>query len=360
MTTITNSGSNLHITGTRQRIMTDLNKKLEVAGQEVATGMRADVFSHLRTRANETLSLRGDLARSEFFVSQNTLLEQRLGAMSDTLVTMRATTQSLMDIVVPNATSPSGTVSEIQVNAQATINAFVTQTNLSFNNSSLFSGIATDVPPLQEWDEVNPASGFSPQGLVNGVVGGAILSQADALAKIAQIDAIFSDDPSLPAGQTYQETFFNGAPKADALGNPVPRQSALIAEGSLLEYGVQANDQPFRDVLKGMAMLASVDAVLIQDRQAYRTWVETAMTSIADGMSGMSDIGTRVGGFENLVADAKELQLSRIDIYESRILDLEGVDPYEAVTRMTQLETTLQATYQVSARLSQLSFLNYL
>lgn len=360
MTTIVNSGSNLHITGTRQRIMADLNRKLETAGQEVATNMRADVFAHLRTRANETLSLRGDLARSEFFVSQNTLLEQRLGAMSDTLVTMRNTTQDLMDLVVPNATSPSGTASEIQVNAEAMMNAFITQANLSFNNSSLFSGIATTVPPLQDWDEVNPATGLSPKGLVDGVVGGAITSQADALAKIAQIDAIFSDDPALPAGQTYQDTFFNGAPKVDGSGNPVPRQSALIAEGSVLEYGVQANDQPFRDVLKGMAMLASVDVIQIPDRDAYRTWVETAMTSIADGMSGLSDISTRVGGFENLVDDAKGLQMSRIDIYQSRILDLEGVDPYEAVTRMTQLETTLQATYQVSARLSQLSFLNYL
>jgi flagellar hook-associated protein 3 FlgL len=360
MTTITNSGSNLHITGTRQRIMTDLNKKLEVAGQEVATGMRADVFAHLRTRANESISLRGDLARSEFFVSQNTLLEQRLGAVSDTLSTMRRTTQSLMDLVVPNATSPSGTASEIQVNAEAVMNAFITQANLSFNNSSLFSGVASDRPPLQEWDKANPTTGFSPQDLMNGVVGGVILNEADAIAKIAQVEAIFSDDPAQPAGQTYQETFFNGAPNLDALGNPVPRQSALIAEGSVLEYGVQANDKPFRDVLKGMAMLSSVDVIQIQDRQAYQAWVKTAMTSIAEGMSGMSDISTRVGGFENLVDDAKGLQLSRIDIYESRILDLEGVDPYEAVTRMTQLETTLQATYQVSARLSQLSFLNYL
>lgn len=360
MTTIVNSGSNLNITGIRQRLMSDLNQKLETAGQEVSTGMRADVFAHLRTRANESLSLRGDLARSEFFVSQNTLLEQRLGAVSDTLVTMRDTTQRLMDLVVPNATGVSGTASEIQVNAQATLNAFITQANLSFNNSSLFSGIATTTPPLQDWDKVNPASGFSPKGLIDGVVGGVITNQADALAKLAQIEAIFADDPTLPAGQTFQDTFFKGAPKLDGAGNPVPRQSALIAEGSVIEYGVQANDKPFRDILKGMSMLAAVDVIEISDNQAYRTWVETAMVSIADGMSGMSDISTRVGGYENLVSQAKELQLGRIDIYQSRILDLEGVDPYEAVTRMTQLQTTLEATYQVSARLSQLSFLNYI
>lgn len=360
MSMTVNSGSNLHVTGMRQRLVGELTARLEVAGQEVSTGMRADVFAHLRSRANETLSLRGDLARSEFFVSQNTLLEQRLGAISDTLVTMRRTTQKLMDLVVPNGTSPSGTASEIQVNARAFMDAFITQANLSFNNSSLFSGVASNAAPLQDWAKVNLATGLSPQGLIDGVVGGAILNEADALAKIARIDAIFADDPALPARETYQETFFRGAPRLDAAGDPVPRQSALIAEGAVLEYGVQANDQPFKDILKGMAMLASVDVIQIQDPVAYRTWVETAMTSIADGMSGMSDISTRVGGYENLVGQAKELQLGRIDIYQSRILDLEGVDPYEAVTRMTQLETTLQATYQVSARLSQLSFLNYL
>ena len=51
---------------------------------------------------------------------------------------------------------------------------------------------------------------------------------------------------------------------------------------------------------------------------------------------------------------------ARIDIYQSRVLDLEGVDSYEAATRISLLETQLQATYAVTARLSQLSFLNYM
>ena len=360
MTTIVNSGSNLHVTNLRQRLMAEISTKLEVAGQEVATGMRADVFAHLRTRAKETLSLRADLARSESFVSQNTVLEQRLGAMADTITGMRGTMQKVMELLIPNGIAPSATVGEIQINVRAAMESFVTQANLSFNNSSLFSGVVSNTPPLLEWDRASPATGLSPKGLIDGITGGVIVDEADAIAKIAQVDAIFSDDPALPPGHSFQETFFRGAPKVDGAGNPIPRQSALIAEEIVIEYGVQANDEPFRKIMKGMAMLSSVDVSQVADSQAYQAWVETAMTEIADGMSGMSDILTRIGANQNLVAREKEIRLSRIDIYESRVLDLEGVDPYEAVTRMTQLETTLQATYQMSARLSRLSFLNYL
>jgi flagellar hook-associated protein 3 FlgL len=360
MTTIVNSGSNMHISGMRTRLMMDLNRKLEQAGQEVSTGFKADVFASLRTRSHETLSLRSDLKRNEFLVSQNTLLNQRLGAMSDTLVAMRGTSQKLIDLVVPNGTSPLATASEIRLNARAAIDSILVQANLSFNNSSLFSGVSTDTAPLQGWDKANPSTGLSPKGVLEGVTGGAILSEADALAKIAQINAIFDNDPSVPPGQSFQETFYNGAPALDATGDPMPRQRALIADGQVLDYGVQANDTPFRALLKGMGMLASVDVSQIQDPSAYRVWVETAVSAIAEGMRGITDMNSRVGEYQNLVDRALELQRGRIDIYESRVLDLEGVDPYEAVTRMTQLQSTLEATYQVSARMSRLSFLNYL
>ena len=39
---------------------------------------------------------------------------------------------------------------------------------------------------------------------------------------------------------------------------------------------------------------------------------------------------------------------------------MEGVDPYEAATRLSALETQLQASYAVTARLSRMSFLNFL
>ncbi|MFN2307540.1 MAG: flagellin, partial [Paracoccaceae bacterium] len=35
-------------------------------------------------------------------------------------------------------------------------------------------------------------------------------------------------------------------------------------------------------------------------------------------------------------------------------------DPYEAATRLNQLQTQLEATYAVTARLSKLSFLNFM
>ena len=41
-------------------------------------------------------------------------------------------------------------------------------------------------------------------------------------------------------------------------------------------------------------------------------------------------------------------------------MNLEGVDQYDAATRLTQLQNQLDSSFAVTARLSRLSFLNYL
>jgi flagellar hook-associated protein 3 FlgL len=52
--------------------------------------------------------------------------------------------------------------------------------------------------------------------------------------------------------------------------------------------------------------------------------------------------------------------MTRQDIYKSQVVGLESVDPYEAASRISLLESQLQASYAVTARLSNLSFLYFM
>jgi flagellar hook-associated protein 3 FlgL len=126
-----------------------------------------------------------------------------------------------------------------------------------------------------------------------------------------------------------------------------------------MEYGVQANEQAFRDIMMGMSMMASVDAVTITDPEAYKIWMSTAVDLMAKGTGGVTDIESKIGSQQNLIDQTRKAQEVRRDLYESQISDMESADPFEAATRLLQLETQLEATYQVSARMARLSFLNY-
>jgi flagellar hook-associated protein 3 FlgL len=50
----------------------------------------------------------------------------------------------------------------------------------------------------------------------------------------------------------------------------------------------------------------------------------------------------------------------QIDILTNHIGTLEGVDPYEASTRLSSLLTQVETAYAMTARIQKLTLLNYL
>ena len=67
-----------------------------------------------------------------------------------------------------------------------------------------------------------------------------------------------------------------------------------------------------------------------------------------------------IGGSQNRVELANESLEARKSVLTISISDLEGVDQYEASTRVTGLETLLETSYALTVRISRLSLLNYL
>lgn len=107
-------------------------------------------------------------------------------------------------------------------------------------------------------------------------------------------------------------------------------------------------------------MLAGVDAATIDDPAAYEAWMGRATAKLGSGVSGLIAAETRLGTAQGRVEEVAERQASRATLYSRQINELDGVDPYEAASRMTELDSRLRASYEVTARLQRLSFLDYM
>lgn len=123
---------------------------------------------------------------------------------------------------------------------------------------------------------------------------------------------------------------------------------------------MQANDPAFRDVVQGLAMLAAIDATEIGDSAAYQNWVAAASAKMSAGMEGLLDSQVELDSAAARVETVNTRMQDRAVLYATRVDELVGVDSYQAATDITALETQLQASYAVTARLSQLSFLNFM
>lgn len=338
---------------TRRQTIADLTREMDQKQTELSTGLKSDVYKSLGISAAQALDLRASLSRDEAQISANKLLTSRMETMTQTLGSIRGVVQDALDLGVANKTAPLGTVSGLQKAAETALNALISQANGGHAGVPLFAG--TDIPAqtLQGWGKTNANTGLAPAEVLSSIIGTGLTDAADATAKIAALDAVFSDSAVVP-GWNFEETFYNGS------GTGAPRQSATIGEQTVLDYGVQANDPAFRKVIQGLAMLASTDPAQIADPEAYATWVGKAVDLLSAGNGDLLDTETGLGAQVGQVEDANTRMQDRMDLYKSRILDLEGVDSYEAATRISLLETQIQASYAVTARLSQLSFLNYM
>ncbi|KAF0674642.1 flagellin N-terminal helical domain-containing protein [Profundibacterium mesophilum] len=354
-----NTTSTLYTLLSRQRQTAEVAGKLEAASREVSTGLMSDPYKSIGIRSAEALGLRARMDRNEGLMVANTVLQSRLDLTAETLGAIRETGQEVLDLAVANRGARAGTLGAIQGLARQALEQITSQLNTGYNGAQLFAGIAVDATPVQRYGEVNAGTGRAPKDVIDEVIGGGIASAADAAAKIAEIEGIFADADPDPA-RNFEATFYNGAPRLDASGAPVPRLQTRIEENETLEYGVQANDQGFRDLIRGLSMLAGTDAQSIADDGAYEAWTSSAVDAMASGLADVLQSEVKLGSQQKTLDFTIRAQTDRSDLYNSQILSLEGVDTYEAATRVAQLQTQLEATYSITARLSRLSFANYM
>ncbi len=357
---IIHSPSTLTMASMRRDIAADLDRRLNDAATEASTGRKVDVYKSLGLKAGELLNIRTHEARNAGFLDGNALLANRLDVMSSALGGVRDVVQDFLEVSINyrEGVRPTGAV--LQDAARAAYEQIVSIINTPYEGTQLFAGIDSLGPTLQPWDEANPVSTLSPEDVMAAIVGGGITDAADASAKVAETALVFANANAAAPGANFEATFFNGAPLEVSPGVPSPRLSALIDTATSLNYGVQANDPAFTETLMGLAMIASVDPSQINDPAAYDAWMGAAIDAVGRGNELLVAAENQVGGRSQLLANTIERQSDRADLYQRQLNELEGVDQFEAASRVTALSTQLEATYAITARLSRLTFLNYL
>ncbi|MDK3016720.1 flagellin [Pseudodonghicola flavimaris] len=351
--------SSLQLNTANRSYVASATKLLQTAGQELSTGVKADIFADLGASAALDLTLRAREANTQAYLTSNDILDSKLQAMLTSVDAARESADSVLQTSIVNASRGTTGVSALNEEAEAALESIIASLNISFNGDYLFSGIDSDAQPLSRWDEIDTETGTSPAQLLSGIVGSGPATLAEAEDMIARFDAFF-DSANADASENFEGVFFNGTPAQAADGTPSARVTARLDADQSLEYGVQANDQGFRDILKGLAMLAVVDVSTIEDDATYKAWMEAANTALGNGVEGALGASADIGFNQQVVENASTRLGDLSLVQQTQIAAYENVDPYEAATRVENLQYQLEASYTVTAKLSQMSLLNYL
>lgn len=364
-----NALSTLGMSRTLQSTMTRQQMELTRANEEVSTGLHADVAATIGSSTGRDIALRNLFDRTDEYVKTTDLLDGRMKMMDSAMTSILTSGTDLLAAAATGLGQQSPTGSSLQIRARGVLDQVVGLLNAASGNSYLFAGTALDQPPMRNVD--GDKSGLrSPLQIVRDAIqsatGGTAMptTAAETAAVVARLDDLFAvRDPATPAPAPLTDTFegglYTGTTAMQPGGTASPRVSGQPADATTVGYGVQANDPMMRELLEGVYMLAAVDTSKM-NVDAYPDYIKTAVDKLSGGLGKLREATAQLGIQRAQVATLAEQHKTQKSVLSLQINNLEGVDPYEASTRITQLEAQIDATASATARIAKLHLTNYL
>jgi flagellar hook-associated protein 3 FlgL len=227
------------------------------------------------------------------------------------------------------------TMKTLAKDARETLQTIFAGLNTSDGGRALFSGDALDRPALGSVDQLLTD--------VQAIIAGA----TDAAAAETALDTYFND-----AAGGFSTTIYQGG-TGDA-------PAVEIAPGVRVNASVKANAQPIKDLIRGLAVMANYDAApggLAAERDIVaRSAAEFTLVAEDD----VVNLRATLGIAEQRIARSKERYEAEETVLTGLLNKKTARDPYEAAAELQLLESQLEASYVMTARLSRLTISQYL
>jgi flagellar hook-associated protein 3 FlgL len=245
-----------------------------------------------------------------------------------------------------------GIQSSVQGQALSGLNGLISTLNTQIDGAYLFSGINADAAPVASYNQ-NPPSA-NKQAVDDAFTAAFGFPQSDP-----QAANILPDDM-----QNFLDTSFADLFKDPAWKNNWSQASdqnvrSRISSSELIETSANANSDAIRKLVSAYTMVADLGTSNL-NASTFQKVVDQATKLASEAIQGLTTMQADLGTAQQRVTDANSRMSTQKDIITNHVGTLEGVDPYEASTRLTALMNQVETAYAMTARIQKLTILNYL
>lgn len=356
---------------TQQRTMDQLATQLNTGKKtQNLSGLGGDVLISTRTRAN--------IRSLDVYVSNITNTDRRLNMMSNSLEYIRQEADKVltaMSLAMEKGEYQS--MDTLRGQAEDVYQFVLDLLNTQDGDRYLFSGGDTTTKPVNDVGLLDSFLGeFVPDStnLTNPplVTSGIIGQWGDGTITTTQFISSYRNMNDATLG-------YSSALSSGTAGQITTR----ISDTSEVDYTVLANSSPLKDILAVMGMLKSMPPPehapgALNDPLATTLEEDTGSFPPAAKQNNffevISDLGSmlndaihtletdsiRLAQIQERLNTVKLDHTEAINTLETIVSDVENVDTTEVVARINQLQVQLEASYQVTALVANLSLVNFL
>lgn len=318
-------------------VISALRNRSDDSRVEAVSGRFADVTSELGGRVSELMQIEKSIGDLKDFSETIALAEARATVTQQSLSRVRDVGQLLADttdLLKTNGTSQN--FEAVSAQAREELGSVVSALNTQFAGRPLFAG-----------DDGNGTTVLD-HSTIQALAVPFLEAGASASAGYSSLISQFTT-----AGATFDTSiYFGGAGDAP---------SALIGQGESVDYSAKADERPLRTIMANIAALGAAYDMSnsIPDAQR-RQLAELASEGLRSDVSQIIGIEGRVGSAENRIATIKARNVASEASLTLSFNNLAGADQLDATLELTELERQLETAFATTARMSNLSLVNFL
>lgn len=326
--------------------------EIQKLNTEIVTGRHADIGIALGARASNSITLNRDVSRLQAILDTNALVTQRLSASQSSLDLMADAAQQMLEAFISvNGSDDANRLLIAQRDVETALGAYTVAANTSSNGEYLFAGINTNTQPLQEYLSAGSPPKVAFDALFVSKFG---FAQDDPLAATITVADMqdFLDN--------YLEPSFSGTDWTTNWSSASDTNvTSRIQKNEVVESSTNANSEGMRN----FAMAAVIGVELLNSpisAEVRASLNRSAIEYAGAAATGIDNERSMLGVTENRITKANTALESQLRIITLHLGDVEGVDAYEASTRMKSLLAQVETSYTLTARIQQMSLMNYL
>jgi flagellar hook-associated protein 3 FlgL len=334
--------------------ITQSQNEMTQASLEATTGVYADMGVSLGGNISQSIDMTRDVSRLDSITASNSTAAARMTATQTGLADMTANSQTFLDqLVALQGNQDGSSIALSQTTATSTISSFVADANTMLNGQYIFAGTNTDVQPVTDQSATMTTAIQSALTDYMAAQSPPVTATSDLTADqmtdfiTTKVQPMFMDD-SAPSPNW-----------SDWSSASDQNMTSRINNSEVVETSTNSNEAGMRY----MALSATVANALMGtdiSSAALGAVTSSAISYARQGIDGMNAQAAQVGLSQARVTKANDAISAQKDIINNRIVDLQGVDPYEASTKVNSLETQLETAYTIVSKIQQLSLVNYL
>ncbi|MFC5759679.1 MULTISPECIES: flagellar hook-associated family protein [unclassified Rhizobium] len=320
------------------------------ATMEATTGVYADIGVSLGGYAAKSIDFTREVDRIKSIKLSNALVDARMESAQTGLDKMKKAGDSFLSkLTALQSSHDPGSVTVAIQSATSALSTMMDTSNSMVNGEYLFAGINTDIQPLTDKTAATTTE------ITNRL-------NAYALTLGKPVNEITGDEMKTFI-ETEVEPMFSEAAWTDPTTGwskaSSQNMTSRISNSEVVESSTSANSEGMRYFALATVMTSALFGQNLST-DAMSKVSSMAITYTTRATTGIVTQASQLGLSQERVEKANDALDAQANIMQTKLVDIQGVDPYEASTLVKTLETQLETAYTIVSKIQQLSLVNYL